>query len=151
MTKEEREQCEYKSLFTDERFAKKAWRELIGKSLNSAACKLPTIEDGKGNETKDSIIYNQAYKNVKVRLTEAGYTREPSYAELIVEANLIRATMDNSVFNTILDRTAGKVKEELNLSNSQFADLTDEQLEVLAKYEAEKAQKAQGDINDSDN
>lgn len=148
MTKTEREEREYKSVFTDERFAKKAWRELIGKALNSDACKLPIMTDGKDNETKESVIYRHAYNSVKARLEAAGYTREPSHAELIVEANLIRATMDNGVFNTILDRTAGKVKDELNLSTSQFAELTDEQLELLAAHEAAK-QKKESDNNGS--
>ena len=56
--------------------------------------------------------------------------------------------MDNGVFNTILDRTAGKVKDELNLSTSQFAELTDEQLELLAAHEAAK-QKKESDNNGS--
>lgn len=148
MTKEEREQREYKSLFQDERYAKKAWKEFIGKALSADACKLPPIEDGKGNQTPASIIYNEAYKSVKRRLESEGLTREPMQAELIVEANLIRAAMDNGTFNTILDRTAGKVKEELNLSTSAYADLTDEQLEVLAAYEESK--KARGETNGTD-
>lgn len=151
MTKEEREQREYKSLFTDERYAKKAWKEIMGKALNADACKLPPIEDGKGNQTAQSIIYNEAYKNIKARLEAQGFTREPTQAELIVEANLIRAAMDNGVFNTILDRTAGKVKEELNLSTSAYADLTDEQLEVLAAYEESKKARGETDgTNDTD-
>ena len=35
MTKGEREEREYKSLFADEKYAKKAWKEFIGTSLQS--------------------------------------------------------------------------------------------------------------------
>jgi len=59
-------------------------------------------------------------------------------AEVLVEANVIRAAFDNNVFNTLLDRTAGKVKEEISLTAGEFAALTDEQLAVLAEHEAKK-------------
>src|SRR5690606_2878357 len=111
MTKEEREKREYESLFTDERYAKKAWKKFIGESLQSAAAVLPDFVGPNGATSPQSAIYNTAYDNVKARLEKHGLTREPSKAEVLVEANVIRAAFDTSVFNTILDRTAGKVKE----------------------------------------
>ena len=89
MTKEEREEREYISMFADERIAKKSWRNLIGKSLMADASILPTITDGKGNETAQSIIYRQAYDNVLNRLKARGLTRLPMQAEIIIEANII--------------------------------------------------------------
>ena len=47
MTKAEREEREYKSLFTDERYAKRAWKQMIGKSLQSDAAILPAFYDVK--------------------------------------------------------------------------------------------------------
>lgn len=148
MTKEEREEREYISMFADERIAKKSWRNLIGKSLTADASILPTITDGKGNETAQSIIYRQAYDNVLKRLKANGLSRLPMQAEIIIEANIIKAAFDSATFTTILERTAGKVKDEVSLSTSAYADLTDEQLEILAEYEHKKAK---GDLNGSNN
>lgn len=136
MTRKEREQKEYESLFTDERYAKKAWKQFIGQSLQGKAVVLPDFEDSKGNTSPQSLIYSAAFNNVKARLRAQGLERDPMQAEVIVESNVIRAAFDNNVFNTILDRTAGKVKEEINISASAFEELTDEELEVLALHRA---------------
>ena len=139
MTKAERELHEYKSLFTDERYAKKAWKEIIGASLESPGKALPTTIDPKSGEpTFQSQLDMQAYTNVKDRLKAQGLDREPQQAELIVECNILRSRFNDTTFNTILERTAGKVKEELSVNKSAFEDLTDEELEVLQKFRETK-------------
>lgn len=138
MTKSEREEREYKSLFTDERFAKKAWKEFIGTSLQSPGKALPTQFDKNDNPTRESDIDAMAYQNVKTRLKEEGLDREPMQAELIVEAAVIRARFQDSTFNTLLDRTAGKVKDEINVNTNPYEDLTDDELEALAAYRENK-------------
>lgn len=149
MTKAEREEREYNSLFKDERFAKKAWRELIGKSLEGAGKKLPEMTDPKTGElTLQSQIDKMAYDNVKARLVEEGLDREPMQAELLVECNVIKSRFTDTTFNVILDRTAGKVKEEISMSSNQFETMSDDELIALKKYRAEKElklQKAQKD------
>jgi len=134
MTKEEREETEYKSLFGDERYAKRAWKNLIGKSLESEAALPPEVVDKAGNETLESQIYREAYASVTARLEKEGKTRSPMKAELIVEANLIRAAFDTSTFNLVLDRTAGKVKEEISIGMGQFEELSDEELLLLTTH-----------------
>ncbi len=137
MDKNVREEREYKSLFADERYAKKAWRKFIGQSLESPASPLEFIGSS-GEPTRDSIIYNTAYNSVKQRLLAEGISREPMKAEVLVETNVIRASFETTTFNTILERTAGKVKDEVSISTSAYEDLTDEQLELLARHEAKK-------------
>ena len=142
MTKEEREEHEHKSLFADERYAKKAWRGFISKSLEGEAKALPASYDPKtGEQTFQSQVDQMAYDNVKARLKKEGLTREPMQAELIVENNILRARFTDTTFNTLLDRTAGKVKEEINVSKSQFEELSDEELELLAKFRDSKEEK----------
>ena len=136
MTKEEREKREFSSMFGDERYAKKAWKKVFATALEANAAKLPDIIDMRGNQTPDSIIYNQAYQNVHNRLKAQGLDRLPMAAEVIVESNIIRAAFDTPTFNVVLDRTAGKVREELSVGVSTFEDLTDEELEVLAQHRA---------------
>lgn len=138
MTKEEREALEYKSLFGDERYAKKAWRQLMAKSLEGEAAPPPLVEDKNGNETLESQIYRTAYNQVEARLTAEGKSRPPMKAEIIVEANLIRAAFDTPTFNVILDRTAGKVKEEINIGKGDYEELTDEELTMLAAHRSKK-------------
>lgn len=151
MDKKRREELEYTSLYADERFAKKAWKNLIGAALEGPGKKLPTIIDPKTEEpTLQSIIDKQAYESVKARLETEGKTREPMQAELIVESNIIRARFTDATFNTILDRTAGKVREEIAVSNSPFEDLTDDELEALMKYRESKAQQPEERQNSDD-
>jgi hypothetical protein len=75
-----------------------------------------------------------AYLNVKARLAESGLSREPMQAELIVESNILRARFSDATFNVLLDRTAGKVKEELTVNKSPFEELSDEELAILQEH-----------------
>lgn len=134
MTKERREELEYKSLFTDERYAKQAWKKLMNEALNSDASQLPEFTDAKGNVTPQSEIYNAAYESVKARLEAKGITRMPMKAEMIIEANIIKAAFDNQTFNTILERTAGKVKEEISIGTGAYEELTDEEITLLLEH-----------------
>lgn len=147
MTKPEREEREYRSLFTDERYAKKAWKQFVDKSLQSDAVFLPDFVDHQGNTTPQSAIYKQAYSSVKNRLVSEGYDREPMKAEIIIEAAVIRAAFDTSTLNVILDRTAGKVKEEISIGVGQYEELSDEELQLLASHRAKQLSKPEGDDN----
>lgn len=139
MTKSEREEREYKSLFSDERYAKKAWRQLIGQSLEGSGKKFQIMVDPKTQEqTLQSRVDEMAYNNVCERLKLEGKDRQPMQAELIVESNIIRARFTDTVFNTILDRTAGKVKDEIYVNAGQFEELSDEELALLAEYRENK-------------
>ena len=138
MTKEQREKLEYDSLFKDERYAKKTWREFFNSSLQSPGKPLPVTYDKDGKPTFQSQLDEMAYKNVKARLEAQGLSREPMQAELIVENNILRSRFNDTTFNTILDRTAGKVKEEVTVNSSPFEDLTDEELEALAAFRESK-------------
>ena len=141
MTQVEREEREYKSLFTDERFAKKAWKEFMGESLAGDAKPLPVTTDPKtGEQTFQSQLDQMAYNNVKKRLEANGKKREPMQAEIIVECNILKSRFSDSAFNTIMDRTAGKVKDEINLASNPFEDLTDEELAVLAAHRKKKSE-----------
>lgn len=137
MNKEERETREYRSLFADERYAKKAWKQFFSESLESAGKTLPQMNDPKtGDISFQSLLDQQAYDNVKARLEAKGLTREPMQAELIAECGILRSRFDNNMFNTVLERTAGKVKEELTVNANAYEDLTDEELEALAAFRA---------------
>jgi len=83
---------------------------------------------------------------------ENNLDREPQQAELIVESNILRARFNDTTFNTLLDRTAGKVKDEISVSTGQFEDMSDEELAVLAEYrEKQRAinSQAQGGTDDT--
>ena len=139
MKKSDREVREYLSLFSDERYAKKAWRNMIGKALESDGKALPIVLDPKTSEpTLQSEIDQMAYDNVKARLIADGKDREPMQAELIIENNIIKARFTDSTFNILLDRTAGKVKEELSLNANPFEELNDDELQALAEYRRKK-------------
>lgn len=136
MNQSEREEREYKSLFEDERYAKKAWRKFIATSLESDAAILNDFYDHNGNITPQSEIYRKAYWAVEQRLRDQNIQRKPMKAEVLIEAAVIRASFDNSALNTIFDRTAGKVKEELTIGVGQYESLTDEELQLLAAHRA---------------
>lgn len=153
MNQKEREEREYISLFCDQRYAKNAWRKFIADSLTGPGKALPTIFDPKTDSpTRDSAIDQMAYENVKNRLRAEGKTREPMQAELLIENNVLRARFADGALTTILDRTAGKVKEEISLSDNPYEDLTDEELLMLKQHrdaialerDAQKAKKDEG-------
>lgn len=142
MDKKQREVLEYKSLYADERYAKKAFKQLIGVSLEDSASKLPeTIDPKTGERSFQSALDEMAYNNVKARLQRLGLDREPQQAEMIIECNILRARFNDSTFNVIMDRTAGKVKDELAIHENEFEHLTDEELELLAKFRDEQKNK----------
>ena len=135
MTKSEREIREYISVYADERYAKKAWKNLISASLEGSAKPLPVTHDPKtGEPSFQSQLDLMAYNNVKARLKEMHLDREPQQAEVIVESQILRARFNDTTFTTLLDRTAGKVKDEITVNKSAFEDLTDEELELLAAH-----------------
>lgn len=149
MTKQEREEREYKSLFTDERYAKRAWKEIIGASLQSSARPLPEMLDKNGQVSPQSAIDLEAYHNVKERLRAEGKDREPMQAELIVECAILRSRLDNGTLNMILERTAGKVKEELNVNANQFEEMSDDELLALQAYREQKMLEQKGGADDN--
>ncbi len=145
MNKAEREEREYKSLFSDERYAKKAWRMFIGKSLESDAANLAVFTDANGRVTPQSEIYQEAYIAVQKRLEKEGFSRKPMKAEVLIEAAVIRAAFDTSTLNVVLERTAGKVKEEVTIGSGPYEDLTDEELALLTAHRAKQLPKPDGD------
>ncbi len=145
MTKVQREETEYKSLFTDERYAKKAWKQFISKSLQSDAVDLPNFTDAHGNVTPQSEIYRAAIISVEKRLKEEGLSRAPMKAEILIEASVLRAAFDTSILNVLLDRTAGKVKEEISIGVGQYEELTDDELQLLASHRAKQLLKPEDD------
>ena len=148
MTKAEREICEYKSTFTDKRYAEKAFKAIINASLQSEAGALPAMYDKQGNELPQSVLDRQAYENVKRRLLAQGLDREPQQAEMMIENAILRARFDNSTFNTMLERTVGKVKDELVVSANEYETMTDEELELLAAHREQQKLLAQNEPNE---
>ena len=138
MTKAERELNEYKSLYTDKRYAEKAFKSIINDSLQASAGPLPVMYDKNGNELPQSTLDRQAYQNVKQRLLAQGLEREPQQAEMMIENAILRSRFDNSTFNTMLERTMGKVKDEIVVSANEYETMTDEELELLAKHREEQ-------------
>lgn len=138
MKKNAREEIEFLSLFTDERYAKRAFKSLLDQSLRGPAKPLPQIEDAKGNITPASLIDSAAYRNVVDRLKAQGYSRSPMQSEVIMEAAVLRARLDTNSLSLLLDRTAGKVKEEINVSSSAYEEMTDEELVLLSQYRKAK-------------
>ncbi len=137
MDKSTRENIEFISVYSDERFAKQAWKKLIGRALDGPAAPLRVYDAKTGEPTPQTVLEVMAYENIKARLLADGLSREPMQSELLIECNIIRTRHDNSVFNTILDRTAGKVKDEIQVSASPYEDLTDDELAVLAQYRSQ--------------
>ncbi len=149
MTKEEREVKEFKSLFSDKRYAEKAWRKFIEDSLKSDVSILPDFIGPSGNVTPQSEIYQAAIKSVKNRLDAQGITREPMKAEVLIEAAVIRAAFDNTALNVVLDRTAGKVKDEVTINNNPYEDLSDEELDLLITYREAKKLETKKETDDN--
>lgn len=136
----DREIREYLNLFTDPKFAKSAFRSIIGQALVSPAKPLPLQYDKDGNVTVQSEIDNMAYQKAKANLVYRGIEREPMEAEVAMFANVIRMRVDNNAFVNMRDSTGAKPVDESKIDHNinEYSKLTDDELELLAQHRTSK-------------
>lgn len=141
--KNEREKREMISVFKDPKTARAAWRS-VGQAILAKPAAIPTQKFGKdGEETFDSMLegytYNQLAKDIK-NLGDPNHT-QPTEIEMILACQILKARTDTGaaifVRDTLGAKPVDESKQDLSVHNP-YEDLTDEELELLAKHREQK-------------
>ena len=139
----DRTEKEMKNLFSDPKFMRKAWQS-VGKAVLESKAARPVIEyDKNGNPTIESAIAQYSYDTLAADLKKVG--REPTQIELIMQCQAIKAQYDTGAAIFIRDTVGAKPVDESKADvqfNNQYEQMSDEELEMLAKYREQKALEA---------
>lgn len=138
--KDDRERKEIDNLFKDPKFMRKAWQS-VGKAILESKAATPVIQyDKNGDPTLDSEIASYSYHALVEDLKKVG--REPTQMELIMMCQAVKAQFDTSAAIFVRDTVGGKPVDESKADvqfNNQYEQMSDEELEMLAKYREQKA------------
>lgn len=142
--KKYRTQKEMENLFADPKFARKAWKAVGHAILQNPAVKPHTELDKNGFETFNSQIAKYSYETLsKDLMTLGAEAREPTELEMILQCQIAKARYDTAAAIFVRDTLGAKPIDESKVDaniNNPFEDLTDEELEIIAKHRAEKAE-----------
>lgn len=140
--KNDRETKEMQNLFSDPKFARKAWQHVGCAIANSPASKPFVSYDKDGNPTLQSDIESYSYTQLHKDLESLGIAdRAPTELEMILKCQMIRARYDTSAAIFVRDTIGAKPVDETKLDakvNNPYESLTDEELEMLAAMRAKK-------------
>jgi hypothetical protein len=146
--KEDRISKEMSNLFKDPKYCRQAWSAVGQAILQNPAVRLPEDYDKNGNETLRSIADRYCYKKLKEDIEEIAKQQgeEPravTELEMILGCQIAKARWDTSAATFIRDTLGAKpideTKVDQTVTNNEYAGLTDEELELLAKHRASKA------------
>ena len=145
-----RELKEMQNLFSDPKFAKQAWKSVGQAILLQPANKPMPFYDKDGNETFNSTVerysYNELYKDIKELAKE---DRNPTELEMIMKCQIVKARMDTSAAIFVRDTLGAKPVDESKVDaniHNPYEQMTDEELEALAKFREEKLAKEENKL-----
>lgn len=141
--KDKRTALEMVNLFEDPKFVRKAWRSIGAAIATRPAVRLPIVTDKDGNQTFASQIEEYSYNKLAADLRAiSSDSTGPTELEMIMQCQFIRARFDTQAAVFIRDTIGGKPVDETKMDmnvNNPYEGLTDEELELLAKYRESKA------------
>lgn len=140
--KNTRNALEMANLFEDPKFARKAWRSVGAMIAQRPAAKIPLIVDKDGNQTFASQIEQYSYAKLSEDIKQICTDRsEPTELEMILQCQMIRARFDTTAATFVRDTIGAKPVDESKMDmqvNNPYEDLSDEELELLAKHREAK-------------
>lgn len=140
-----RTQKEMESLFADPKFARKAWKAVGNAILQNPAIKPHTELDKNGFETLNSQIAKYSYETLSNDLKTLGAeARQPTELEMILQCQIAKARYDTAAAIFVRDTLGAKPVDETKVDaniNNPYEDLTDEELELIAKHREQAQQK----------
>lgn len=142
--KQDRENKELQNCIKDPRYARQFWRSIGTAIANRPAVRTPTTLDKDGNETLQSIIESYSYDKLKADIERATHDKntEPTEIEMIMQCQMVRARYDTAAATFIRDTMGAKPVDESKVAatvSNPYEDLSDEELELLAKHREEQA------------
>lgn len=134
-----REIKELQSLFADPRYVREAFKSVGIALLQNPATRSPEVYDKNGVLTGETIIaqysYDQLAKDIKEIYKQ---DRAPTQLEMIMMCQMVRARYDTSAAVFVRDTLGAKPIDESKqqLIQNDYENLTDDELEMLARYRA---------------
>lgn len=152
--KQEREWKEMLSVFSDPRTLRTAWRAVGNAILRNPASKPVTRYTKEGDETYDSMVEGYTYDRLRRDITAitGEEDREPTELEMILACQAVKARTDTSAATFVRDTLGAKPVDESKVDQTvnAFEELTDEELELLARHRAEQVADTTGDASAPD-
>lgn len=144
--KNDRTSKEMANLFSDPKYMRQAWQSVGHAILRNPAVKLPEDYDKQGNETMRSMTDRYCYNKLKADLDtiakEKGEEpREVTELEMILGCQIAKARWDTGAATFVRDTLGAKPVDETKVDQTvtnDYAGMSDEELELLAKFRASK-------------
>ena len=141
--KTERERKEMQNVFADPKYSRQAWKAIGHAILQNPATKPFPVCDKDGNMTFASQIEEYSYNKLKRDIAQIsdGKEREPTELEMIMQCQMIKARFDTAAATFVRDTLGAKPVDESKMDmqvNNPYEELTDEELELLAKHREAK-------------
>lgn len=140
-----RERKELESLFADPKYCRQAWKSVGQAIALQPAAKPSGFYDKDGNETFNSLLERYSYEQLSKDIKElAKEDRAPTELEMIMKCQMMKARTDTSAAIFVRDTLGAKPVDESKVDanvHNPYEQMTDEELEVLAKFREEKLAK----------
>ena len=139
--KKARVRKEMQNLFSDPRFARKAWQAVGQAVLQRPAIQPQAFLDKDGTETYDSLVERYTYKHLAADVDAAGNSYEPTVIEMRMACQARHAMHNTAAAAFIRDTSGGKPLDESKIDQTvvnTYEQLSDEELEALAAFRASK-------------
>lgn len=147
-----REQKEMQSLFSDSKFSRQAWKSVGMAILNNPAQIAPMQQDKEGLQTLQSAIEHYSYEKLSKDIKSLGKEqRAPTELEMILQCQIVRARFDTTAAVFVRDTLGAKPVDESKMEASvhnPYEQLSDEELELIAKVREAKALAATTETTD---
>ncbi len=142
---------ETQNLFADPKFQRQAWQAVGRAILQNPASKPVTQSDKDGNETYGSMMERYSFNKLARDIKEIEKEdREPTELEMIMQCQIVKARHDTSAAVFVRDTLGAKPVDESKVQaqvSNPYEEMSDEELEMLAKYREEQATKEKNNDN----
>lgn len=133
---------DYAAIFKSPKKAREVWRNVALAIALRPASKPIVQTDKNGDETFESQVQRYTYDTLANDVDKLGNPDAgPTEIEMILSCQAIMARTNPSAFTAFVDRAGGKPVDESKVDaqvTNPFADLSDDELEMLAAYRASK-------------
>lgn len=133
---------DYAAIFKSPKKAREVWRN-VALAIALRPASKPIVQfDKNGDETFESQVQRYTYDTLANDVDKLGNPDAgPTEIEMILSCQAIMARTNPSAFTAFVDRAGGKPVDESKVDaqvTNPFADLSDDELEMLAAYRASK-------------
>lgn len=134
-----RELLETRNVFADPAYCREAW-----KSVGTAILLSPAIGCIGDIDTREGAIERYTYYKLCRELKEIG--RKPTELEMIFHCQAAKARFDTSAAVFVRDTVGAKPIDEsrVQVSRSQYEEMSDDELEALLRYRQSKTYEGEG-------